>query len=301
MRRVGWTRTVSLLCSLVAPALLGCAGPVAVSRTYAPDTAERMQEHRMVPVALVRGDERLPLPQGARLDGQKVVLPHAHVHKLAPGDVIEQDEEGRIVAVRSAGEPPIVTRFVPGTAESPASSDVVRGELADDGGAIPLSPTDGVEMHGILSPDDAVSGVGHVESTRATGALVGGLVLLALSYGPSVYVGAQATPGYDRALSVPVAGPWLDLAQRPACVPPVTPYKSPIDPCLWETAARVALVTSGSVQGLGAILTLWGLPSHSRLVEGGDGSSRPPEQNEKRHVTVAVAPALGGLVLGGTF
>ncbi len=227
MRRVGSTRTVSLLCSLVPPALLGCAGSVAV---------------------------------------------------------------------------PIVTRFVPGTAESPATSDVVRGELADDSAAIPLSSTDGVEMHGILSPDDAESGAGHVESTRATGALVGGLVLLALSYGPSVYVGAQATPGYDRALSVPVAGPWLDLAQRPACAPPATPYKLPVDPCLWETAARVALVTSGSLQGLGALLTLWGLPSHSRLVEGGAPARRATRsRKEKRPVTVAVAPALGGLVLGGTF
>jgi hypothetical protein len=60
-------------------------------------------------------------------------------------------------------------------------------------------------------------------------------------------------------------------------------------------------VTSGSVQGLGALLILWGLPSHSRLVEGGDGASGPLERKEKLHVTVAVAPALGGLVVGGTF
>jgi hypothetical protein len=287
MQRVHGALTVSLLASL------GCAGPVQVTRTYTPEAAQRMQSEKMVPIAVVRGAEHVDLPVGARVEGRKVVLPRAHVHKLRPGDVIEQDELERIVAVRSAGDPPIVTRFVPGTALSPDGSDEVRGELADDGAAIDLGGGDGVEMRGILAPEESASGVGRVESTRATGALVGGLVLLALSYGPSVYVGAQASQDYDRALSVPVAGPWIDLAERPTCVPPVTPYKSPIDPCIWETGARVALVASGSVQGLAAILTFWGLPSHSKLVEGSDhGASRPKPQ-------VALTPT--GLQVSGAF
>lgn len=284
-----------LLAALLLLGAAGCAGSVEVTRTYTPDVAARMQVQKMVAVAVVRGDERVALPAGARIEGHTVVLPHAHVHKLAPGDVIEQDDLGRIVAVRSAGDPPIVTRFVPGTAVSPSSSDEVRGELAEDGSAIELTRGDGVEMRGTLTPDDAVSGVGHLESTRATGALVGGLVLLALSYGPSAYVGAQATADYDRALSIPVAGPWLDLAQRPACVPPVTPFKSPINPCIWDTAARVALVTSGSVQGLATVLTLWGLPTHSQLVEGDvRGAARP-------RPGVALSPTPTGLLLTGAF
>jgi hypothetical protein len=289
MRRVESAAAGLLLASA------GCAGPVEVARIYTPDAAEQLQREKMVAVAVVRGGDRVALPRGARIEDHKVVLPHAHVHKLAPGDVIEQDELGRIVAVRSAGDPPIVTHFVPGTARSPSTSDEVRGELADDGAAIVLADGDGVEMRGRLSPDESVSGVGRVESTRATGALVGGLVLLALSYAPSAYVGAQASSDHDRTLEIPVAGPWMDLAQRPACVPPVTQFKSPIDPCIMETGARIALVTSGSLQGLGALLTLWGLPSRSHLVEGDDGGAA----RAKPHV--AFVPTLTGITVAGSF
>ncbi len=283
---------------LLLGAAAGCAGSVEVTRTYTPEAAVQMQRERMVAVALVRGNDRLVLPQGARIEGRKVTLPRSHVHKLAPGDVIEQDELGRIVAVRSGGDPPIVTRFVPGTARSPEASDEVRGELADEGAAIELGKDDGVEMRGTLPPEASVSGVGHVESTRATGALVGGLVLLTLSYAPSVYVGAQASQDYDRALEIPVAGPWIDLASRPACTPPATQFKSPIDPCIWETGARVALVASGSVQGLATLMTLWGLPSHARLVEGDDRGAGTRTKPHVAHLTVVPTP-MGVSVAGG--
>jgi hypothetical protein len=284
--------------SAAAGLLLGataCAGSMEVTRTYTPDAAARMQREKMVAVAVVRGADRVALPEGARVEGHRVVLPHTHVHKLAAGDVIEQDELGRIVAVRSAGAPPIVTRFVAGTARSPASSDAVRGELADGGAAIELRSEDGVEMRGSLPPDGDVSGVGHVETTRSTGALVGGLVLLTLSYAPSAYVGAQATKDYDRALEIPVAGPWMDLAQRPACVAPAV--SSPIDPCIWETGARVALVASGSVQGLATLLTLVGLPTHSQLVEG-DSRGAGARARTRPHLAVVPAP-MGAAVTGG--
>jgi hypothetical protein len=173
----------------------------------------------------------------------------------------------------------------------------VRGELAD-GAAIELGDGDGVEMRGSLAPDAAVSGVGHVEATRSTGALIGGLVLLTLSYAPSAYVGAQATQDYDRALEIPVAGPWLDLAQRPGCAPPVTPVKSPVDPCAWETGARVALVTSGAVQGLATLLTLVGLPMHSQLVEGDAAMGAGARARTKPHVAVTPTP-MGISVTGG--
>lgn len=293
MRKVGWGLIVSLL---GGP---GCAGPVAVTRTYTPDQAARMQGQNMVVTAVMHGDQRIPLPRGARVAGHTVVLPRAHVHRLAPGDVIETDEAGQIVAVRSAGDPPIVTRFVPGTATSPADSDLVRGELADDA-SIALAPEDGVEMKGTLPPDAAISGVGRVESTRATGALVGGLVLFALSYGPSLYVGAQASEGYDRALLIPVAGPWIDLAQRPGCVEPQTMVKLPVDPCQLDTLGRAALVASGGVQGLATILTAWGLPSHSELVPGDDRGAARGEGRAKE-AAVAVAPGPGGVVVSGSF
>jgi hypothetical protein len=292
MKRIRWA-CLSLLLGVT-----GCAGPVQVTRTYKAATAAEKQREGMVPVAVVRGPDRVALPRGARVEGREVVMPRTHVHKLAPGDVIEQDEAGRIVAVRSASDPPIVTRFVPGTATSPASSDLVRGEFADEGAGITLGDGDGVEMRGTLSPDGAVSGVGRVETTRATGALVGGLVLLALSYGPSAYVGAQASQDYDRVLAIPVAGPWMDLAQRPACIEPTLPIKPPVDPCTFENLARGLLITSGAIQGLGTILTVVGLPTHSEIVkEGPPAEPGAATTHTRRPVAVGVAPTPMGLAV----
>src|SRR5258708_5567083 len=90
----------------------GCAstGSVPVTRTYTPAVAADRQREGMVPIAVVRGSDRIALPAGARVDGGAIAMPRTHVHKLAPNDVIEADEEGRIVAVRSGGDPPVVTR-----------------------------------------------------------------------------------------------------------------------------------------------------------------------------------------------
>ncbi len=274
----------------------GCAGSVEVTRTYTPAAAAEVQSDKFVPVAIVRGSTRVALPQGARVQDGRVVLQRLYVHKLSPRDTLQEDELGRIVAVRSGGTPPIVTRFVPGTAVSPKASDEVRGELVEDATAMQLTRSDGVEMHGRLEPDDALPGGGHIESTRSTAALIGGVVVFVLSYAPTVYVGAGSPRSSDRVLEVPVAGPWLDLANRSACVAPPTPIKLPIDPCIEETANRVALVTSGSLQGLATILTLIGLPAHSRIVEGDD---RGVGARTKPHL--AVVPTLGGAAAVGTF
>jgi hypothetical protein len=277
----------------------GCAGPVEVTRTYTAASAADRQREGMVPVAVVHGADRVALPRGSRVEGRGIVMPRAHVHKLAPGDVIEQDDQGRIVAVRSGGDPPIVTRFVPGTASSPGASDSVRGELADDRG-ITLTDSDAVEMRGTMSSDGAVSGAGRVEETRATGALVAGLILFGLSYGPSAYVGLQSSNSYDKVLAIPVAGPWMDLAQRPACVPPMLPpgVQSPIDPCSIENLSRALLITSGAVQGLGTILTAVGLPTHSEVVKGEGAPAEPGSvARTRREVGVAVVPTPAGFAV----
>lgn len=168
----------------------------------------------------------------------------------------------------------------------PAGSRVEADQIVRrDGVTIPLYRGDGVVMHGYVAPDQSVPGGGHIESTRSTGALTGGLILLTLGYAPTAYMGAVSST--DRALLVPVAGPWIDLAGRPACVAPQSPVPLPVDPCLVDKAARAALVTSGAVQGLAAALTLFGLPTQARVVEGDRG--------------VAVVPTAGGATLLGRF
>jgi hypothetical protein len=271
---------------------------VEVTRTYTPDKAAGVQSEKFVPVAVVRGADRIALPAGARVEDGRIAMPRMYVHKLAPGDVIQQDEIGRIVAVRSGGNPPVVTRFVPGTAESPATSDEVRGELADDAAQVPLKPGDSIEMHGNLTPDDRLAGGDHVESKRATGPLIAGVVLFVLSYGPTLYVGAESSLPSDRVLEAPVVGPWIDLAGRPKCVPPMLPITPPIDPCTPETAARVGLVVSGSAQALATVLTLVGLPTHPEVVEG------PPQEGAvgaRSRPRLVFVPTLGGLAAMGTF
>jgi hypothetical protein len=296
MERMHWAYMTLLLgAACTASAESGCAGPVQVTRSYPAASAADRQREGMVPVAVVHGSDRVALPPGARVEGRGIVMPRTHVHKLAPGDVIEQDEAGRIVAVRSAGDPPIVTRFVPGTASSPAASDYVRGELADDAG-IALGDSDAVVMRGALSSDGAISGAGQVETTRATGALVTGLLLFGLSYIPTAYVGLQASDAYDKVLAVPVAGPWMDLAQRPACVEPALPpgVKPPVDPCSLESLARSLLITSGAVQGLATILTVVGLPTHSEVKN--EGPAEPGSVARTRPL-VAVLPTPSGFAV----
>lgn len=274
----------------------GCAGAVEVTQTYTPAAASDVQSQRFVPVAVVRGTHHIKLPEGARVEPTRVLLPRAYVHKLGSGDVVQEDELGRIVAVRSSSDPPVVTRFVPGTAVSPRGSDEIRGQLADDAASIALTPSDGIEMHGHVEPDDPLPGGGRVESSRATGALIAGIVVFALSYAPTVYVGAGSPRSSDRILALPVAGPWIDLANRPACVPPVLPagIQLPVDPCIEETVSRVALVASGGLQGLATILTVIGLPSHTKIVEGGGVGARSKP-------TLAVIPTAGGAAAVGTF
>jgi glutaminase len=74
---------------------------------------------------------------------------------------------------------------------------------------------------------------------------------------------------------------------RPTCVPPQTPIPLPINPCIEETASRAALITSGALQGLGALLTVVGLPAHSQVIGGDRG--------------VAIVPTATGAAAIGTF
>jgi hypothetical protein len=255
----------------------GCAGPIEVTRTYAPQAAVQAQsETALHPVAIVRADGRIPLPSDARLEPGRVLLPQTrlHVHKIAPGEVIEHDSQGRITAVRGAGTPPVITHYVPGTAESMSGSEEVRGVLVDAANVITLRPTDAIEMHGSFQPDDLLPGGGRVESTRSH--------------------------SEDRVLAIPAAGPWIDLANRPACVPPQLPpgMKLPVDPCIGETAVRAALVASGALQDMGMLFALIGLPSHSRVVttDGGRGVGE-----QKPHPRIGIVPIPGGAAAVGTF
>jgi hypothetical protein len=242
-RRAAFTPLAGLVAALLGLGSTGCAGAVDVTRTFTPNAASRISTDAMHPVAIVRGEERIALPPGSRVEVDRVLVA------------------------------PRVVRGV----ERPAHE-------------IALEPTDGIEMRGKVEPGEVIPGGGRVESSRATGWLGAGLVVTALSYAPTLYVGLTSSDPYDKALQIPFAGPWMDFLSRPACVPPNLPVALPVDPCMADKASRAAIVTSGAMQDLGALFVLVGLPASAHIVGDADHG-----------VGLSVVPTSNGAKLIGTF
>jgi hypothetical protein len=114
-----------------------------------------------------------------------------------------------------------------------------------------------------------------------------GAALLGASYGTSAIVAATNDRKEDKKLYYPVAGPWMDLANRDCRA----------RPCSNENLSKLMLVANGVVQGVGAL--------------GVVSSIFVPERttrdwwligNERLHVAPAEVGDLGvGLRAGGTF
>jgi hypothetical protein len=95
-----------------------------------------------------------------------------------------------------------------------------------------------------------------------------GLANFAFAYIPVVVVGATSGLAADRNLLVPLAGPWIDLTQRPAC--------SPASTCSTESSAKALLVFDGVFQAIGAFTVVGGfLITHETPAVRGTASSRP--------------------------
>jgi hypothetical protein len=97
-------------------------------------------------------------------------------------------------------------------------------------------------------------------TTQATGPsmlMVGsGVIIFGLAYVPAVIVGATSGLDADHTLFVPIAGPWIDLTQRPGC--------SPASQCNAENTNKVLLATDGVVQALGALTVIGGFLNPAR-------------------------------------
>jgi hypothetical protein len=83
--------------------------------------------------------------------------------------------------------------------------------------------------------------------------LTTGLTMFGLSYAPALVIGAMSSQSSDRNLYIPVAGPWIDMANRPACNVRGGPS------CAAEATNKVLLGVDGVFQGLGAAMTVAGL------------------------------------------
>ena len=74
--------------------------------------------------------------------------------------------------------------------------------------------------------------------------------MFVLSYGASVVAGAVSDRDSDKNLFIPVAGPWMDLADR----------NCDSRPCGGnENVAKAMIITSGIVQGAGVLFGLGSL------------------------------------------
>jgi hypothetical protein len=265
----------------------GCGTTLELERTVTPKDAERSH---LSAVAIARGKELIRLPEGAVVRDRRVLMRGTNVyeHKLGPDDVIEVDEQGSILAVRT---PTQRIEFKPKTATSPEGADYVRGELAsnEEDKFIALEPRDRIVVRGALSVGDEVPGGGRVVMKRLTGALVFGSIAFSAAYLPAAIAGAAGSDA-ERVLVAPFGGPWAYLVTRPACV---------IDPvvganCIPDTAARFGATMSGIFQSLGLIFIITGLPAHAAIAE-------PEEPDEEKKPSVSLVPLPNGIGLGGRF
>jgi hypothetical protein len=74
-----------------------------------------------------------------------------------------------------------------------------------------------------------------------------GIFALGVPYVASVIVAASSDRSEDKHLYIPVAGPWMDYANRSSCGHAGEPS------CDTETAYKVLLIGNGILQGVGAL------------------------------------------------
>jgi hypothetical protein len=90
------------------------------------------------------------------------------------------------------------------------------------------------------------------ESVPNRGLIISGAVLLGATYGASAIVAATSDYEPDKDLYIPIAGPWINLAQRDDCDEIGAP------PCRRETTYKVLLVADGIGQAVGALQIVGG-------------------------------------------
>ena len=128
---------------------------------------------------------------------------------------------------------------------------VTLAALASSGAALAGSqssePQDTTTPPAVVLPHDVIT----YEESMPNGALIGsGLVMFGASYLPSVLVAAESSRPGDTTLYVPVAGPWMNLAQRDS--------QCPSGRCANDMPNKVLLVADGLFQGFGALQILGG-------------------------------------------
>lgn len=128
---------------------------------------------------------------------------------------------------------------------------VTLATLASSGAAVAASQSSESQGSTTLPAAGAPRDVITYEERMPNGALIGsGLVMFGASYLPSVIVAAESGRPGDTSLYVPVAGPWMNLANRDS--------QCPNERCVNDMPNKVLLVADGLFQGFGALQVLGG-------------------------------------------
>jgi hypothetical protein len=108
------------------------------------------------------------------------------------------------------------------------------------------------------SPVIAETTTGYAGPNRAL--LGAGIVTWGVAYIPAVIVAAESPQNADQNLYIPVAGPWIDLGNRPQCGGRVS--------CDLEGLNKVLLATDGVFQGIGVLAAAAGfvLPERATTI-----------------------------------
>jgi len=113
--------------------------------------------------------------------------------------------------------------------------------------AVATTPAPAATMSPLPVVSDPNEPVIDATTTRSTypnrPLLVTGLVLFGASYAPSAIIGATADREDDKKLVYPVAGPWMNLANRDCGT----------SACSNEDLYKGLLIADGIVQGVGAL------------------------------------------------
>ncbi len=122
----------------------------------------------------------------------------------------------------------------------------------------------------------------HTVQSGGDALVAAGVITFGLAYVPAVSVATTSSLPIDKHLLVPIAGPWIDLANRPYCGPGGLS-------CNAEIGNQALLIVDGFFQGLSLIQLLAGVAQVSH-----DASTPVAKVDDKPSVRVQPAQIAGG-------
>lgn len=105
----------------------------------------------------------------------------------------------------------------------------------------------------------------YLEQSVRRGPVIAGSIVFGVAYTLGLSIaGGNNFSNQSGWLALPVAGPWLALAQRRDSCSSNSTFGGCVDSAIGGAWARTGLVMDGLAQATGAALFIWGVTSHTR-------------------------------------